>query len=104
MGASGSALLAALTMLSRCVSVSVCLCLCLCESLYLVVSALPPCLESRLDIQALIHTHSHRHTRISAQCLSSVAVALRHGFAVYGAAVFKRCVNLIEKTLQEEEV
>lgn len=38
------------------------------------------------------------------ECLSSVAVALRMGFAPFAEPIYKRCITLIEKTLLEETV
>jgi len=38
------------------------------------------------------------------QCLSSVATALQSGFLPYCEPVFRRCVSLIEQTLNQDYV
>jgi len=38
------------------------------------------------------------------QCLSSVATALQSGFLPYCEPVYKRCVSLIEQTLNQNYV
>lgn len=38
------------------------------------------------------------------QCLSSVATALQSGFMPYAEPVFKRCISLVEQTLNQNMV
>ena len=38
------------------------------------------------------------------QCLSSIATALQSGFLPYAEPVFRRCISLVERTLQQNFV